>query len=153
MEQKPAEHYIIHLLIVEDDRGRQEFRLNEPIYSLGRSVDCDIRLRSQFVSRTHATLLKEVNDQGHEYYRIIDGNTDGEPSSNGILVNGEKVESHNLKNADEIVFGPQVFAVYYYRQRDVFPTLPTDDPFDITLIDPAMIELKVISRSHSEDSC
>jgi pSer/pThr/pTyr-binding forkhead associated (FHA) protein len=142
MAQKPAEHYITHLLIVEDDRGRQEFRLSDSNYTLGRSPDCDIRLNSLFVSRTHATLLKEINEQGYEYYRIIDGSVDGTTSANGILVNSKKVESHNLENGDEIVFGPQVFATYYYRQRDVFPTLPTDDPFDITLIDPAMVEIE-----------
>jgi pSer/pThr/pTyr-binding forkhead associated (FHA) protein len=142
MAQKPAEHYITHLLIVEDDRGRQEFRLSDSNYTLGRSPDCDIRLNSLFVSRTHATLLKEINEQGYEYYRIIDGSVDGTTSANGILVNGKKVESHNLENGDEIVFGPQVFATYHYRQRDVFPTLPTDDPFDITLIDPAMVEIE-----------
>jgi pSer/pThr/pTyr-binding forkhead associated (FHA) protein len=142
MAQKTAEHYIIHLLIVEDDRGRKEFRLGDSIYTLGRSPDCDIRLNSQFVSRVHGTLLKEVNEQGDEYYRIIDGSIDGQASANGIVINGEKVESHNLKNGDQVVFGPQVSAVYYYRQRDMFPTLPTDDPFDITLIDPAMMELE-----------
>jgi pSer/pThr/pTyr-binding forkhead associated (FHA) protein len=142
MEQKPAEHYIIHLLIVEDDRGRQEFRLSDSTYTLGRAKDCDIRLHSQFVSRTHATLLKDVNEQGHEYYRIVDGDTHGQPSSNGILINGEKKDAHELKNGDEVVFGPQVFAVYFYKQRDIFPTLPNDDPFDITLIDPAMMELE-----------
>jgi pSer/pThr/pTyr-binding forkhead associated (FHA) protein len=142
MEQKPAEHYIIHLLIVEDDRGRQEFRLSDSQYTLGRSPQADIRLRSQFVSRIHATLLKFQTEKGQEYYRIMDGNPEGQPSSNGILINGQKLTHHNLKSGDEIVFGPQVFAIYYYRQRDIFPTLPGDDPFDITLIDPAMAEVE-----------
>ncbi len=140
MEQKPAEHYIIHLLIVEDDKGRKEFRLTDSSYTLGRAKDANIRLHSQFVSRCHATLLKLLREDGSEYYQIIDGNSNGQTSANGILVNGEKVPSHDLKNGDEIVFGPQVFAVYQYRQRDRFPTLPNDDPFDITLIDPAMME-------------
>lgn len=142
MEPKPAEHYIIHLLIVEDDRGRREFSLKDSQYTLGRSPHADIRLHSQFVSRIHATLLKFVPENGSDGYRIIDGSPDGQPSSNGILINGEKVERHQLKNGDEIVFGPQVIAIYHHRQRDIFPTLPSDDPFDITLIDPAMTELE-----------
>ena len=53
-----AENHQNHLLIIEDDRGRKEFILERPIYSIGRDRDCDIRLASQFVSRRHATLVR-----------------------------------------------------------------------------------------------
>jgi len=59
------------------------------------------------------------------------------------LINGSKLASHDLQHGDEIVFGPQAFAIYQYRQRDVFPTMPPDDPFDITLIDPAMMDIEL----------
>ena len=67
---------------------------------------------------------------------------EGKRSVNGLLINQAKIkqESHDLQDGDEIVFGPQVFAIYQYRQRDKFPTLPSNDPFDITLIDPAMMD-------------
>lgn len=129
-----------HFLVVEDDKGRQEIILTAPCYSLGRSPDCDIRLRSQFVSRYHATLLRCVKVDGESYYRIVDGDSQGRLSSNGLLVNGRKMSSCDLKHGDEVVFGPQVFAIYQYRQRDNFPTQPGNDPFDITLIDPAMMD-------------
>ncbi|WP_041237766.1 FHA domain-containing protein [Gloeothece citriformis] len=128
-----------HCLIIQDDKGRRVVRLSQPVYSLGRFHDCDIRLRSQFVSRHHATLICCFTEEGESFYRIIDGDAKGKISSNGLRINGRKVLSYDLKHGDKIVFGPQVIAVYEYRQRDQFPTQPNNDPFDITLIDPAMM--------------
>lgn len=128
-----------HFLIVEDDKGRQEILLRNPAYSLGRAHTCDIRLRSQFISRHHATLYKQLRQDGTSYYQIVDGDAQGRASANGLIVNGRKMSTHDLKHGDEVVFGPQVLAIYQYRQRDKFPTMPSNDPFDITLIDPAMM--------------
>jgi pSer/pThr/pTyr-binding forkhead associated (FHA) protein len=128
-----------HFFIVEDGKGRTQFLLTEASYSIGRAIDCDICLRSQFVSRHHATLLRQTDGEGHTYYRIVDGDGTGRSSANGLLINGKKSLAHDLVNQDEVVFGPQVFALYHYRQRDKFPTMPSNDPFDITLIDPAMM--------------
>ena len=139
MSVKPAKHREEHVLIVFDGRGQKEIVLSQTTYSLGRGQDCDIRIQSQFVSRYHATLIKRSHNDAEEYYRIIDGDLKGKTSVNGLLVNERKVLFHDLKNGDKVVFGPQVSAIYEHRQYDVFPTLPPDDPFDITLIDPAMI--------------
>ncbi|HHP7229857.1 MAG TPA: FHA domain-containing protein [Xenococcaceae cyanobacterium] len=140
MGAKPAKHREEHVLIVIDGKGQKEIILTDSVYSLGRGHQCDIRLNSQFVSRHHATLMKRLKDDGEFYYRMIDGDSEGKVSVNGILVNDQKVRYHDLKNGDKVVFGPQVSAIYQYRQYDVFPTIPPDDPFDITLIDPAMIQ-------------
>lgn len=139
MADKSAKPYQEHILTVEDDKGRREVLLEDMTYSIGRDKSCTIRLSSQFVSRRHATLMRCLQEDGTVYYRIIDGDTEGKPSANGLLINGRKESSHDLKSGDEIVFGPQVFAIYHLQQRDTFPTSPPDDPFDITLIDPAMI--------------
>jgi pSer/pThr/pTyr-binding forkhead associated (FHA) protein len=131
-----------HLLIIEDDQGRKEFPLDRPIYSIGRDKNCDIRLFSQFVSRRHATLVRLTrNNTSHRYYyRIVDGDAKGKPSSNGIMVNGRKMLAHDLKNEDEIVFGPQVRAIYYLL-RDTPRSGQTDaSEYDITLINPGMTE-------------
>jgi len=127
-----------HLLIIEDDKGRREFVLNSPIYSIGRDPKCDIRLISQFVSRRHATLVQLPNEDGGFYYRIVDGNLKGKPSANGLLINGRKLQAHNLQNEDEIVFGPQVRAIYYLLSQDAVSAVPPDE-FDITLISPNMV--------------
>ncbi|PSB29329.1 FHA domain-containing protein [Stenomitos frigidus] len=134
----PSEPHQNHLLIIEDDKGRREFVLDSSVYSIGRDPKCDIRLVSQFVSRRHATLVQLLNDDGTYYYRIVDGNLKGKSSANGLLVNGRKLQAHDLKNEDEVVFGPQVRAIYYSLNRDAIMTVPPDE-FDITLISPNMI--------------
>ncbi|HEY9633476.1 MAG TPA: FHA domain-containing protein [Coleofasciculaceae cyanobacterium] len=127
-----------HLLIIEDDKGRKEFPLEEAVYTIGRDPKCDIRLSSQFVSRRHATLVRRQREDGSAYYCIVDGNLKGKPSANGLLINGRKLQSHDLEDEDEVVFGPLVSAKYYLLKRDVAPTGPPDE-FDITLISPNMV--------------
>ncbi|MEM8717757.1 MAG: FHA domain-containing protein [Cyanobacteria bacterium P01_G01_bin.39] len=139
MTAKPAKHREEHILIVTDGKGHREINLQNQTYSVGRGKQCNIVLQSQFVSRHHATLIKREEDNNN-YYRIVDGNSEGKTSVNGLLINGQKVRFHDLKNGDKVIFGPQVEAIYQYREYDVFPTIPPDDPYDITLIDPAMIE-------------
>ncbi len=134
----PLEPQHNHMLIIEDDKGRREFNLDQPVYSIGRDPRCDIRLVSQFVSRRHATLVQLPKEDGSYYYRIVDGNLRGQASANGLLVNGRKLQSHDLFNSDEVVFGPQVRAIYYLLRRDAIQTVPPDE-FDITLISPGMI--------------
>ena len=138
MTVKPVKHREEHVLVVTDGKGYREIRLLDRTYSLGRGKQCDIVLQSQFVSRHHATLIKR--EEENNYYRIVDGDTDGKTSVNGLLINGKKVRFHDLRNGDKVIFGPQVEATYEYREYDVFPTIPPDDPYDITLIDPAMID-------------
>jgi pSer/pThr/pTyr-binding forkhead associated (FHA) protein len=139
-----------HLLIVEDDKGRREFILDSPIYSIGRDPKCDIRLISQFVSRRHATLVQLTHEDGSYYYRIVDGNLKGKPSANGLLVNGRKLQAHDLQNEDKIVFGPKVHAIYFFIQRDVVSTVPPDE-FDITLISPNMVGEPEDQASEDDD--
>ena len=88
-----------HLLIIEDHQGRKKFFLEDPVYSIGRDRDCNIRLFSQFVSRYHATLVRlpRPNSQRY-YYRIVDGDAKGKPNSNGLIINGQKIPTHNLRN-------------------------------------------------------
>ncbi len=140
MAAKPAKHREEHVLVTVDGKGQKEIVLTEEMYSLGRGHDCDIRLQSQFASRHHATLYKRVSEGGDVYYRIVDGDAAGKASVNGLLINEHKVLFHDLKHGDKVIFGPQVSAIYEHRKYDVFPTIPPNDPFDITLIDPAMLE-------------
>ncbi|MEH1900781.1 MAG: FHA domain-containing protein [Nostoc sp.] len=131
-----------HLLIIEDDQGRKEFSLEHPVYSIGRDRECNIRLMSQFVSRRHATLVRlprEHNSHSY-YYRIVDGDAKGKPSSNGLMINGRKIPAHDLKNEDEIVFGPLVRAIYYLLRNNQRLGQTDSSEYDITLINPGMAE-------------
>ncbi|MBC6454958.1 MAG: FHA domain-containing protein [Hormoscilla sp. SP5CHS1] len=127
-----------HKLIIEDDKGKREFTLSSPVYSIGRDAQCDIRLVSQFVSRRHATLVRLPHEDGSYYYRIVDGNLKGKSSANGILINSRKLVTHDLQNSDEIVFGPQVRAIYYLLEKESVASSPADE-FDITQIGPSMM--------------
>ncbi len=134
-----AQPHKAHLIIIQDDKGTREMLLKKSRYSVGRSQQSDVRVQSPFVSRHHATIIRQFDSEGFTYYEVLDG--DGrKASANGIVVNGKKVLNQQLKNGDKIVFGPQVSIEYQQCQRDVIPTMPPDDPFDIKLIDTAMME-------------
>ncbi len=127
-----------HLLVIEDRQGRREYKLNSPVYSIGRDPKSDIRLFSQYVSRRHATLVQLTDDHGI-YYRLVDGNLKGKPSANGLLINGRKVQAHDLKDCDEIVFGPEVTAKYYLLNQA--ETTPVYQDFETTLINIDMFDV------------
>ncbi|BAT51155.1 FHA domain protein [Nostoc sp. NIES-3756] len=130
-----------HLLILEDDQGRKEFALDKPLYSIGRDKESNIRLVSQFVSRRHATLVRLPKENNNSYYyRIVDGDGKGKPSSNGLMINGRKIPAHDLKNEDEIVFGPKVRAIYYLLKNTQRSGQTDASEYDITLINPGMTE-------------
>lgn len=135
----PSEPKEGHWLIVQDDKGRREFPLGGEVYSIGRGTNCDIRLYSLFVSRRHATLVRRQREDGNYYYRIVDGDLQGNFSSNGILINGRRLPAHDLENEDEVTFDPRVTAKYYRIKRETGKSAPLD-PLDVTLIDPAMID-------------
>ncbi len=63
------------------------------------------------MSRQHAILLRVPSKHGYQY-RLVDGNTDGKRSANGIFVNGQRITSHELKNGDSVAFGSKVKAAY-----------------------------------------
>ena len=102
-----------HLLIIEDDRGKREFGLINPVYSIGRDPSCDICIASPFISFHHATLVQLPKPKGGYYYRIVDGDLKGTPSANGFIINGRKVKAADLHNEDKILLGPQILGAYY----------------------------------------
>jgi len=132
----PLEPYQKHLLIIEDDRGSCTVTLENREYSIGRDRQCDIRLASLFVSRHHATLLRVSTEKGTHSYRIVDGKLNGPRSVNGLLINGTKLQIHDLEDEDEVVFGPQVRFTYHLLKRDPDITDPPDDLDPVTLINP-----------------
>jgi len=150
-----SEFDVVHWLIVEDNKGERRYPLGGKVYSIGRDSSSDIHLCSMFVSRRHATLVRQKRRDGSCNYQIVDGDLEGKLSANGILINGRKLPAPNLKNKlsaqnlkhqDKIVFGAGVSAIYHQLDR---PNKPIDnqigslDPLDdITLIDPGMIDLE-----------
>lgn len=103
-----------HLLVVEDAQGRRSILLEATTYSIGRDVTNSVVLHSKLVSRQHAILLRVTSPETATYsFRIIDGDLQGKRSTNGLIINGHRQYSHDLKHGDVIVFGGDVTAKYY----------------------------------------
>jgi pSer/pThr/pTyr-binding forkhead associated (FHA) protein len=110
MNRQPQEH---HVLIINSNKGRQAIALAAAAYSIGRDSTNAIVLDFETVSRQHALLLRVPIPQANRYqYRLIDGNSDGKPSANGIYVNGDRCDCHTLSNGDVITFGRKITASY-----------------------------------------
>lgn len=102
-----------HVFILEDSQGRRSFVLDAATYSLGRDPTCAIVLRSDYVSRQHAILLRVPDPATDGYrYRILDGNTSGQASTNGLIINGDRRSTHDLQERDVIVFSRDTSATY-----------------------------------------
>ncbi|HEY9690924.1 MAG TPA: ATP-binding protein [Oculatellaceae cyanobacterium] len=102
------------VLVVEDPKGKRIINLDKNIYSLGRSSLNSIVLNSRIVSRHHATLLRVTDTENETYlFQIIDGNLQGQHSTNGLIINGRSCWSKALQHKDLIIFGGNVQASYF----------------------------------------
>lgn len=81
--------------IISSDGKNELFELGEREISIGRSPRCDIHLPSESVSRRHA----RVTFRNEEYF------IEDLDSTNGLYVNGIKVEKCVLRNNDQIEIG------------------------------------------------
>jgi hypothetical protein len=78
--------------------GGQRVVLGEYLLTIGRLPECTITLGDPNVSRRHA----EIRPSGAGY-RLVDLG-----STNGTLVNGERVHEHQLRDGDTITCGATV---------------------------------------------
>ncbi len=113
LSARPSKEILHHILTIEDPRGSRSFLLHDMIYTLGRSLENLIVLRSNLVSRQHVTLLPiALPSKSSFFFRVVDGNLNGTRSTNGILINGKKRLSQVLSHGDEILFSKDTKAVY-----------------------------------------
>jgi hypothetical protein len=90
----------------ESDAGVRVVAIPEGWTRVGRSLAAHIRFDDPTVSRRHALLHR---DDGP--VRLLD-----DRSLNGVIVNGERMEWHELSDGDEIIIGR--FRLYFLgRQR------------------------------------
>jgi pSer/pThr/pTyr-binding forkhead associated (FHA) protein len=102
-----------HYLILKDLEGQKRILLDSKRYVLGRAPENGIVLRSQSVSREHATLIGiSVPEPLLQLFRLSDGTPEKGKSTNGLLINGEMRDSWILMHGDEIVFSSNAIAVY-----------------------------------------
>ncbi|MCE1228630.1 MAG: FHA domain-containing protein [Firmicutes bacterium] len=82
-------------LFIQDNAGVREFELVDAEVSLGRELDNGLRLGDPSVSRHHAVIRR--TGMGFELEDL--------QSSNGVMVNGERVPAALLKDGDRVTLG------------------------------------------------
>jgi predicted RNA-binding Zn-ribbon protein involved in translation (DUF1610 family) len=82
-------------LAFEADDGVRVLGLQEGFTRIGRSLAAHVRFDDPTVSRRHAVVHREG-----DRVRLLD-----DRSLNGVFVNGERTERHELSDGDEIVIG------------------------------------------------
>jgi hypothetical protein len=75
--------------------GQTKHEITKPVTVLGRSASCDVRLGDPNVSRRHA----ELRQEGTSYWIVDLGST------NGVDVNGARVERAKLDPGDTVTLG------------------------------------------------
>ncbi len=106
---------ISHCLQIKYNNINQQVILTNDIYSIGRHSSNKIVINSEIISRFHCTILpvKYQGQNNQNLFWIIDGDLQGNRSSNGIFVNNDKCLSHELKTGDVIKFGSGTVEISY----------------------------------------
>lgn len=119
---------VYHVITVEEPTARRTITLKNSTYSLGRDPSNSIVISGKRVSRYHATLIKRADPRNNDYsFWIIDGNLDGERSTNGVFVNEEKCLVQEVKHGDVIKLGDVNITYQLVSQTTEFQKLKTDD--------------------------
>jgi predicted component of type VI protein secretion system len=82
-------------LLVQESNGSREFELVDLEVNIGRELDNTLRLSDPSISRHHAVI--RLGQDGYEIHDL--------QSSNGVLLNGNKVPSGPLHDGDRITLG------------------------------------------------
>jgi pSer/pThr/pTyr-binding forkhead associated (FHA) protein len=102
-----------HILKIDDEMGSRTITLDAATYSLGRDPSNAIVLASKSISRKQALLLRLPTDKLNAYrYRLMDGDSGGKPSKNGVFVNGRPCRTRDLLSGDQILFAGQIKVFY-----------------------------------------
>jgi predicted component of type VI protein secretion system len=92
----------VKLVVLSGSKPGQVIPVAGPEFLIGRADDCQLRPRSDMISRRHCAVLLEEGS-----VKIKDFG-----SKNGTYVNGQKVENErDLKNGDRLKVGPLEFDV------------------------------------------
>jgi pSer/pThr/pTyr-binding forkhead associated (FHA) protein len=104
-----------HVLVIHEQAEAEPRRvlLQSATHSIGRDKRNSIMISSHIISRQHALLLRMPNaERGSYRYRILDGDSMGKPSLNGISVNGTRCSTYDLSDGDFILLGNQIRIEY-----------------------------------------
>jgi diguanylate cyclase (GGDEF)-like protein len=98
-----------YLILLQGAAIGRMYRLSGSRYDIGRSLDADIQLEDDGVSRLHARIERDQD----RAVRLTDLD-----STNGCFVNGVRVKNRDLEDGDVIQFGKNV-VLKYSLQSDV----------------------------------
>jgi predicted component of type VI protein secretion system len=128
--------------------------LDKPILLLGRHPECDIQIDSRKVSRRHCCIAQVAD---YLVVRDLD-------STNGIRINGARVQEGKLRHGDELTIGNNRYQVSWddgapqpeasLMKRELAPAVPPSNPGDddellescddpVPLAEPAVLKLPV----------
>jgi pSer/pThr/pTyr-binding forkhead associated (FHA) protein len=97
--QQFLDDYDVRLVQVSGDAAGTQFALQQQIHTLGRAPEADVTIDTEAASRRHAAI-----EFAGGQFRIRDLG-----STNGILLNGESVQTAELQHGDQIDIGGQIY--------------------------------------------
>ena len=100
----------------------RRWKLTQDRFSIGRSPECDISVDETGVSRFHAEVLRTP-------FAMVIADLD---STNGTLVNGQRVKRRRLSDGDQIRVGK---AVFKYLESNNLESAYYDEVFRLTTLD------------------
>jgi pSer/pThr/pTyr-binding forkhead associated (FHA) protein len=109
--------------------GGDPIPLRKPVLIVGRRPSCDIQLDFPNVSSKHCEMAF-VNG----YWRLRDLH-----SSNGVKVNGVRIDEKFVQPGDAIAFAKHKFEIEYTPDPNAAPIEETD-PFAMSLLEKAGLE-------------
>jgi predicted component of type VI protein secretion system len=88
--------------------------LDKPILLIGRHPECDIQIDSRKISRRHCCIARVA-----DYLVIRDLG-----STNGIRINGTRMQEGRLAEGDEVLIGASRYRVAWEEVPEPIPLLP-----------------------------
>jgi predicted component of type VI protein secretion system len=113
--------------------GGDTIPLIREVMVVGRRETCDIRLPFPNISGMHCQLIFR---DGYWYVRDLN-------STNGVKVNGDRVQEKLLRPKDELKIGKRLFHILYEPptdRRHAFDEEPDEDILSQTLLERAGLE-------------
>lgn len=97
------------LIVTKGRQKDQEFKISKYETSIGRSAENDIRLHDWFVSKKHATIIR----QGQKFFIKDLG------SWRGMKVAGKQIKEVELNDGDEIEFGTTTLVFRFSEEGEM----------------------------------
>jgi diguanylate cyclase (GGDEF)-like protein len=96
-----------YLIMINGRSVGKKIKLEGDLCELGRSPDADVLIEDEGVSRKHARI--ERSPQG---YVLVDNG-----STNGVFLNGEKVQRHILDDGDKLQIGSNTILKFSFMDQ------------------------------------